>query len=519
MAYALRRSLSVCVAASLAAGASALSAKAQQPSRSAPDSTDAHRALVTRYCVSCHNDRLKTGGLALETLAAQPVADAADVWEKVVRKLRARQMPPVGTPRPDEATYEAAIASLEASLDRAAAARRIPAGPRRFRRLNRTEYQNAIRDLLALDIDAAVAAAGRRVQSWLRQRDGGRSLADAPGPLHHGGAEDQPAGGRASGPVAGRRHDPDSGRTSPRRSTSRACRSARAAARSIPYTFPQDGEYEIQIRLARDRNEHVEGLREPHELEVLLDRERVQLFTVKPPQRAAGSRKTISPRTHGRRASEGPRPVTAGPHELGVTFLKNPSSLLETKRQPYQAHFNMHRHPRIPPAVYPVSITGPYAATGPGRHAQPPPDLRLRGRRSLADEERVRQTHPLHADAPGLPAAGRRDADLQGPMEFYREARAEEGFDAGIEMALSAVLVNPEFLFRVEQDPAGVAPNDGLSHQRSRARVAPLVLPLEQHSGRRAARPGRARRSCSKPGGARAAGAADAGRSRGREAW
>ena len=127
----------------------------------------------------------------------------------------------------------------------------------------------------------------------------------------------------------------------------------------IPYTFPQDGEYDIQLRLARDRNEHVEGLREPHELEVLLDRERMASFTVKPP-RTEGDHQTVDAHLKARIR------VTAGPHKLGVTFVKEPSSLLETKRQPYQAHYNMHRHPRITPALYQVSITGPYAPDGHG---------------------------------------------------------------------------------------------------------------------------------------------------------
>ena len=122
-----------------------------------------------------------------------------------------------------------------------------------------------------------------------------------------------------------------------------------------------DGEYEIQIRLTRDRNEHVEGLSEPHELELLLDRERVQLFTVKPPQRRAPEHADAVDQHLKIRV-----PVTAGPHALGVAFLKKPSLLLETERQPYQAHFNYYRHPRIQPAVYSISIIGPYGANGPG---------------------------------------------------------------------------------------------------------------------------------------------------------
>ena len=155
--------------------------------------------------------------------------------------------------------------------------------------------------------------------------------------------------------------------------------------------------------------------------------------------------------------------MTAGPHTLGVTFLKNPSSLLETKRQPYQAHYNMHRHPRISPALYQVSITGPYARRRARRHAQPPPDLRPRAEGTGRGGSMCQaQSSPRScARAYRRPVA---DADLRKPMELYRQARAEGDFDAGIEMALSAVLVNPQFLFRIEAGPA-----------RRRAAIRPIA--------------------------------------------
>ena len=127
----------------------------------------------------------------------------------------------------------------------------------------------------------------------------------------------------------------------------------------LDYTFPMDGEYEIQVRLMRDRDEHVEGLTEPHDLELLLDKARVQVFTVKPPQREP-EHATVDQHLKIR------VPVQAGPHALGVAFLKKPSLLLETARQPYQAHFNYYRHPRVQPAIYSISIVGPYGAQGPG---------------------------------------------------------------------------------------------------------------------------------------------------------
>src|SRR5689334_16094848 len=111
--------------------------------------------LINQYCVGCHNQRTKTADLALDAMNADNISQNADVREKVVRKLRTRVMPPAGRPRPDEATYDAVIKSLETSLDRAAAANPNPGRTETFRRLNRTEYHNAIRDLLALDVDVA----------------------------------------------------------------------------------------------------------------------------------------------------------------------------------------------------------------------------------------------------------------------------------------------------------------------------------------------------------------------------
>src|SRR5512134_1202387 len=112
-------------------------------------------AVVSRYCVTCHNSKLRSGGLVLDPAAAMKPEGHPETWEKVIRKLRGRYMPPAGAPRPDERTYNAVVASLETALDRAAEAKANPGRTDTFRRLNRTEYQNAVRDLLALDADVA----------------------------------------------------------------------------------------------------------------------------------------------------------------------------------------------------------------------------------------------------------------------------------------------------------------------------------------------------------------------------
>ena len=258
-------------------------------------------AVVDRYCAGCHDADTAKGGLNLEPVPGEEGGGG-------IRRCGRRSSG--GVRAADAAGGEdaagrgdlrlAVVSQLETALDRAAAERPNPGRTDTIRRLTRTEYQNAIRDLLALDDRRRGAAAGRRVQPRVRQRDGGRPLADAAGPLHHGGAEDQPAGGRRRAAVARRRHDPRPAGHHPGGARRGAAARARAAATLIRYTFPQDGEYEIQVRLARDRNEHVEGLHEPHELEVLLDRERVKSFTVKPPPGGKGPRER-------RRAPEGPR--------------------------------------------------------------------------------------------------------------------------------------------------------------------------------------------------------------------
>jgi mono/diheme cytochrome c family protein len=445
------------LAASLAAGASVLTAKAQQPSGGMQEPAAAPRALVNRYCLSCHSDRLKAGGLALEAVAARQVADAPDVWEKVLRKIRARQMPPIGLPRPDEAGYQAFIAALETSLDRAAAAKPNPGRTATLRRLTRTEYQNAVRDLLAVDVDvASLLPADESSYGFDNVTVGDLSPTLLDRYVSAAEKISRLAVGRPSRSPGGETVRIPADLTQEEHLDGLPLGTRGGAV--IQYTFPLNGEYEIQIRLTRDRDEHVEGLNEPHQLELLLDRARVQLFTVTPPQRVEGIAEEAQP-THASvdKDLRARVSVDAGPHALGVAFLKNPSALLETARQPYQARFNSYRHPRVQPAVYSISVVGPYAATGPG---ETPSRRRIFATRPAnpGDEERAakRILSALMRKAYRRPVTA---ADLQGPLDLYRKARADDGFEAGIEMALSAVLVSPEFLFRVELDPPGIAPS------------------------------------------------------------
>jgi len=313
--------------------------------------------LVNQYCADCHDREVNKGELDLFSLNLEDVTQHPETWEKVVRKLRARQMPPLGKDRPDERAYEEVVSRLTSSLDRVAAMNPNPGRTETFRRLNRTEYQNAIRDLLALEIDATALLPKDDASHGF---DNGTVGTLSPTLLDRYISAAQKISRQAVG-APQRTPGGETFRLRPDLTQEDHVEGLPLGTRGgtlLAYTFPREGEYEIHIRLTRDRNEEIEGLREPHELEVLLDRDRIKLFTVAPP--TDKNYETVDGKLKVR------IPVTAGPHQLGVTFLKNPSVLLETKRQPYQAHYNMHRHPRLTPAIYQISINGPYESKAPG---------------------------------------------------------------------------------------------------------------------------------------------------------
>jgi cytochrome c551/c552 len=437
MAMVTRNQLALVVASGLAlAGAS----PAKEPAS----------AVVGQFCVACHDGAAPKGGLDLAAVAAEPVARHSDVWEKVVRRLRAGQMPPAGRKRPDEDAYASVLVELETALDKAAIERPTPGRTDALRRLTRTEYQNAIRDLLAVEIDASTllppdeASHGfdnvtvRELSPTLLDRY--ITAAQKVARLAVGGAGRTPGG--------------DTIRVKPDITQEDRADGLPVGTRGgtvIRYAFPRDGEYDVQVRLTRDRNEHVEGLHGSHELEVLLDRQRVQSFTVRPP---AGDKGHEQVDAHLKARLS----VTAGPHDLGVTFLKEPADLQETLRQPYQAHFNMHRHPRLSPAVYQVTVTGPFNDKGPG---DTPSRRRLFVARPTSPDDEEACAKKVLATV--MRRAYRRpvgNVDVERVLPFFREARRGADFDAGIEAALSAVLVSREFLFRIERDPPGLKPGE-----------------------------------------------------------
>jgi hypothetical protein len=417
----------------------------------------AQRQFVDRYCATCHNDRLKTGGLSLERVDISRPETEPEIWEKVVRKLRTGIMPPANMLQPPGEDRLAMAAWLENSLDAASTAKPNPGRTETLRRLNRTEYQNSIRDLLALDIDAA---------SLLPADESGHGfdnviVGDLPPILL---SRYISAAQKISSLVVGRTQSSlqsDIIKLPADLSQEEQMPGLPIGTRggtSIPYTFPQDGEYDIQIWLMRDLAGSVGGFREnrSHELLVLVDREQVGTFTLRKP--ATADEDTTIDKNLKLRV-----PVHAGPHNLVVTFVKDGSSLIETARQPTQSRFNERRHPRTAPAISQVSVTGPYSAQG----AKDTPSRRrlfvCRPAGQDKEEECAREIlSTLMRRAYRRPIV---KADVDEPMTFYREGRLaaegasptgrslkEDAFEAGIERALSAVLTNPDFLFRVETD-------------------------------------------------------------------
>jgi hypothetical protein len=433
--------LAVAIAMLFPPGAMLRVARAQLP----PDSSVS--TVVNRYCIGCHNSKMKAGSLVLDAILTAPVEQHSEEWEKVVRKLRVRHMPPIGLPRPDEKTYDTVVGSLAAQLDAAAAAHPNPGRTDTFRRLNRTEYHNSIRDLLALDVD---------VTSLLPADEAGYGFDNvtvgnlSPTLLESYLQTAQRVSTLALG-IVGKSPGGDLQTLPPDLTQEQHFEDQPLGTHGgmiMKYTFPQDADYDITVRLQRDRNEHVEGIAGSHDVEVMLDGERVRFVTVKPP--GGPDHSTVDKDLSFRLG------VKAGPHVVSATLPKESSSVLESGRQPYMAHFNMDRHPRLTPAIYSISIVGPYNAKGPG-------DTPSRRRILVCTPTRPSEEEPCAKKifATLTRRAYRRavsDKDLQAPLKFYKQGRTGGSFDDGIDMGLRAVLVSPEFLFRIEQDPSGLAP-------------------------------------------------------------
>ena len=428
------------------------------------------RAVLDTYCITCHNQRLRTGGLALDRLDTTNPGANAEEWEKVIAKLRAGSMPPAGRPRPDAATYRAVASALENDIDRASAASPNPGRINAVHRLNRAEYQNAIRDLFALDIDVRSLLPGdetadgsfdnfatslsistvhlERYMSVARQVT--RLATGLPParptietfeiPLHvvqdDRQSEDLPFGSR--GGIA------------------------------IHHDFPVDGEYLIKVRLQRQYQDYLKGMGWPQRLDVRLDARLLKRFTVgggaqgRPaatsyagdgePNFAGDPEWEKYMQLDGDAGLEIRVQVPAGPHLIGVSFVRElwePEGLPQPlQRGRVITDDNVYMNPA---SVGSVLIGGPYTKAGPAKETPSRRAIFVCQPR-LPAEERACATKILSRVARLAYRRPVTSRDVQTLVEFFDNGRRDTTFDAGIQFALERMLVDPDFLLRIHRE-------------------------------------------------------------------
>jgi hypothetical protein len=440
--------------------------RAETPASVAENPLDARaetQAAIAKYCTTCHSEQLRTAGLVLDPTAVARPGEQSETWEKVLRQLRAGTMPPPGAARPPQAFYARASGYLARALEVSAEARPNPGSVPLAHRLTRTEYANVIRDLLALpdlpkEFDYATLLPADNASS------GFDNLADtlfvSPATMERYLA----AALKISRVAVG---DPDLGalvntHITPVRQTqdgrNEALPFGTRGGLQIDGYFPLDAEYEFKV-------ETDSAVADVHQLEISIDGERKAITNVsrRPGVPAAGD----APNRGAFRFA-----VPAGPRSVGVAFVERSEALSENPLRP------PGRNRGVLPSVVSVTITGPFNATGPG---DTPSRRRLFVcRPSTRDARSAQGADPREETACAdrilttlLRRAYRRNVtadDLQRVRQFYEAGRAERDFDLGIQRALERVLVSPQFLFRIEQEPASAAP--GSVHRVSDVELA-----------------------------------------------
>jgi hypothetical protein len=473
----------VSLIAFIAVGASVIAQRPPAP-QPAPASNPAlfagvsQKALLDQYCVTCHNERLKTAGLALDTLTLNRLGETnAETWEKVVRKVRAGLMPPAGAKRPERGSLDAFAKSIEDSIDHFAANNPNP-GRAPLHRMNRVEYANAIRDLLALEVDSTTLLPADD------SSHGFDNIADVLGVSPSLLERYVSAAAKISRLAVGERDAAPAqvtytvkGDLSQNQTLEGQPLGTRGGT-TIRHNFPVDGEYLIKLSLLKLSFGQVFGEgAEGEELEVTLNGERVKLFKLDEVpmffmREVAGSHPPKPQPTDPLEERVKMTPdirlefrmkVKAGPQAIGVAFLqKSHAANEDLVRRPssstYDVFIGMQYGYTTAPHLSRVVITGPYNPTGLG---DTPSRRRVFTCRptSAADEtpcaRQIISTLTRKAFRRAV-----NDADVGSLLAFYQQERERTGnFEAGIEMAVRRILADPEFIFRFEPTPAGVTPN------------------------------------------------------------
>jgi hypothetical protein len=439
-----------------------LAARAQGPAGQSRDAARAssNAALVKTYCVTCHSDRTRSGELTLERADLADVPREAELWERVIRKVRAGMMPPAGMPRPDAATLDAFVSHLETTIDRAAAANPRP-GRTALHRLNRAEYANAIRSLLSLEIDATALLPPDDESS------GFDNIADvltvSPSLMERYLSASWNISRTALGNVT---ITPSTAtyRVRPDLSQDQHIEGLPPGTRGgmkIEHTFPVDGEYVIKLRLWRNTFDLMRGMEDPHDVEIAMDGQRLTVVTAG--GRDDFGRMAENPGTFGAeidRKLTVRLPVKAGTHTIWATTVLKSHATRDDLIKPFMRTTIDGLDIMGDPSVDRITIEGPYDAVGPGDSASRRKILTCRPRRGATAAQETtcaRQVlTSLARQAYRKPVDG---ATTDVLMDFYARGRKAGDFERGIESALQFILASPEFLYRVEPDPAaGAAP-------------------------------------------------------------
>src|SRR5579872_3337060 len=436
------------------------------PYASADTAAAAERQTVlSKYCFMCHNEKLKSGGLALSTLDLANLGKNPEKWEKVVRKLRTGAMPPGKMPRPDKATTETIVSGIETELDRAALENPNPGRPS-LQRLNRSEYSNAIRDLLALEIDAASMLPADASGYGFDNNADALSLSPALTERYLGAAAkiSQMALARPRGIPTPETFFVPTDRNQAVRVSDELPFGSRGGL-AVHHYFPADGEYLFELR---PKESGVAGgfegvTEEPHQIELRLDNVKVWSGTVGGPEfkRVRGpdagggggareqelNKKLIEELTFH-------VPVKAGSHLIQAYFVAKTEAYVEDLFDPSIRREN-YRNPAGPPKLSTLTVTGPQTGTAAVSETPSRQRILLCSPQTAKDETCAKKIiSTLARRAYRRPVT---DADLQAPLASFRSGLARAGFESGVEMALRSVLVSPNFLFRFEDQPAGLA--------------------------------------------------------------
>ncbi len=425
---------------------------------SQPPASD--QALIQKYCVTCHNARVKTAGLSLEGANPAEAASQTELWEKVTMKLRGGMMPPQGMPRPDAATLEALAGNIEKTIDDRALRSPDP-GHKPVHRLNRTEYGNAVRDLLDLDVD---------VTNLLPADDESHGFDNIAGVLRVSPLllEQYLAAARTISSLAvgtdtdlvrsDYRVPPDDGQEDHVEGLPLGTRGGLL----FKHNFPQDAEYEFSIKLLRNIVGYLTGLEFAHQVEISIDGERVFLEQVggEEDNRASDLAMSATADKIDERLKKKVF-VKAGPRMVGVTFIKRNHAESDEPLQQHERNHDLQDMNGLP-LIDHVSVIGPYNGQGPG---------------DTPSRRRVFTCHPSTSPGQGPSAAAettcartiltnlakrayRRpvtNADMDPILERYAAGRGKGNFDNGIEQGLRLILANPKFIFRTESAPDATA--------------------------------------------------------------